>query len=68
MNNESIEERAVVAREALRVDQTRLWYFSKAGFTEEAVGYMRERGILHSDMEQLNGLLQRFGLRKLPEM
>ena len=65
---QTFEERGEVAREALKVDEMRLWYFSKAGFTEEAKGHMRERGILHSDAEQLDDLLQRFGLRKLPEM
>ena len=46
----------------------RLWYFSRKGFTEEAEAYMRERGILHSDEEQLNRLLKLYGLRELPEM
>ena len=65
---QTFEERAEVAREALKVDEMRLWYFSKSGFTDEAEEYMPERGILHSDEEQLNRLLRRFGIRELPEM
>lgn len=65
---QTFEERAEVAREAMKVDEMKLWYFSKSGFTEEAEEYMRERGILHSDEEQLNRLLLRFGIRELPEM
>ncbi len=62
------EERAEVARESLRVERMTLWYFGKSGFTAEAEEYMRERGILHSDEEQLNRLLREYGLRKLPKM
>jgi len=41
------------------------WFFSASGFTEPARKYAQERGILISDLEQVNALLAHFGLKRL---
>ena len=55
-----------VAKEDLEIDVLVPWFFSRSGFTEEAAAYLKEKGYLYSDEAQLNGLLELFGLRKLP--
>jgi len=46
----------------------RVWFFSHDGFTEEAKVLMREKGVLWSTREDLDGLLKEVGLRQLPEL
>lgn len=41
------------------------WYFSKAGFTEEAKERLRQEGIYFSDLDQFNELADLFGLLPL---
>ncbi len=65
---QEFEERMERAMSAVEAEYARRWFVSKSGFAAEAEEYLRERGGVHSDGEQLNYLLQRYGLRKLPEM
>jgi hypothetical protein len=46
----------------------RVWFFSYNGFTEDAESLMKEKGVLRSGRDDLNGLLAHAGLRKLPEL
>ena len=46
----------------------RVWFFSLAGFTDEAVSFMHEKGIFWSILSDLNELLALLGLRTLPEL
>jgi hypothetical protein len=46
----------------------RLWFFAHDGFTEDAKALMREKGVLWSVREDLNGLLESVGLRCLPNI
>jgi len=46
----------------------RLWFFAHDGFTEDAEALMREKGVLWSARDDLDGLLEYLGLRKLPEL
>ena len=46
----------------------RVWFFSHDGFTEEAETLMREKGIFWSVREDLDGLLNEAGLRRLPAL
>ncbi len=64
---EFAEERAEKAKKVYNRETTVLWFFSRMGFTGEAEAYMRERGILHTNEEQLNRLLESFGVSKLPK-
>jgi hypothetical protein len=50
------------------LQKLKLWFFSNSGFTDQALELMREKGILYSNRENLNGLLEYAGLRKLPEL
>ena len=52
--------------EGLRV--LRLWFFAHDGFTGDAEALMREKGVLWSVREDLNGLLECLGLRGLPAL
>jgi len=63
-----LEAMGKIGKEALGEEEVKLWYFSKRGFTDEAMEYMRKQGILHTNEEQLNRLLRRYGLRELPKM
>ena len=46
----------------------RMWFFSYSGFTPEAEQLMYDNGILWSDKQDLNALLEQAGLRCLPEL
>ncbi|MDL1985977.1 MAG: hypothetical protein LWX54_17700 [Deltaproteobacteria bacterium] len=46
----------------------RLWFFAHEGFTEDAEALMREKGVLWSTRQDLDGLLRHVGLRQLPEL
>ncbi len=46
----------------------RLWFFAHDGFTEDAEALMREKGVLWSARDDLDGLLEYLGLRKLPDI
>jgi hypothetical protein len=46
----------------------RLWFFAHDGFTGEAEALMKEKGMLWSVREDLDGLLKSVGLRQLPEL
>ncbi len=46
----------------------RLWFFSYEGFSQPAIDLMSEHGIFWSTGEDLNGLLDYFKLRRLPEL
>ncbi len=46
----------------------RMWFFSYSGFTPEAEQLMFDKGILWSDKQDLNALLEQAGLRCLPEL
>jgi hypothetical protein len=52
--------------EGLRI--LRLWFFAHDGFTEDAKALMYEKGVLWSVRENLDGLLEWLGLRKLPRL
>ena len=41
--------------------QVTRWYFSKQGFTEEAINLLQAEGIYYSDVEQFNALANVFG-------
>lgn len=44
------------------------WLFAYAGLTAEAEAHARSKGVLWSDIEDFNGLLDSVGLRRLPEL
>lgn len=46
----------------------RVWFFAHDGFTEEAEGLMKEKGVLWSTREDLDALLKHVGLRQLPDL
>jgi len=46
----------------------RLWFFAHDGFTGEAEALMKEKDMLWSVREDLDGLLKSVGLRQLPEL
>jgi len=46
----------------------RLWFFAHDGFTEDAEALMLKNGVLWSVREDLDGLLECIGLRRLPEL
>ena len=52
--------------EGLRI--LRLWFFAYDGFTEDAEALMCEKSVLWSVREDLDGLLDCIGLRRLPEL
>jgi len=47
-------------------EDRRLWFFSKAGFSEEAGKKLRTLGIWHSDVHGFNLLCQAVGIGMLP--
>jgi hypothetical protein len=46
----------------------RLWFFARDGFSPEAEARMAEEGVLWSDREDLDALLDHVGLKRLPEV
>jgi hypothetical protein len=46
----------------------KVWFFAYDGFTPEAESLMKENGFLWSDRADLDSLLIRVGLKKLPEV
>ncbi|OQY59008.1 MAG: hypothetical protein B6245_08825 [Desulfobacteraceae bacterium 4572_88] len=64
---EFAEERAETGRKVYNLETTVLWFFSRMGFSKNAGAYMKERGILHTDEEELNSLLESFGVSRLPK-
>jgi len=44
------------------------WMFAYSGLTAEADIYARSKGVLWSDINDFNNLLEQVGLRKLPEL
>ena len=55
-------------REGEYLKTLRLWLFSRNGATEKARELMREHGVLWSDGDDLNRLLEIAGLRNLPDL
>ena len=47
---------------------TRMWLFAYRGLTGDAKEFAKKHGILWSDIEEFNELLEHLGLRKLPEL
>ena len=60
------ESACKVAEEVIRGEIITRWYISTCGFTQESESYLSENGFLYSNREQINQLLQYFGLRELP--
>ena len=56
---------AKVALQTWRCQQMTGWYISKSGFTPAAEKLLQSSGFLYSTWEQVNQLLQLFGLRTL---
>jgi hypothetical protein len=65
---ETFLRKGEVVREAEGKDLQvlRLWFFAHDGFTEEAEALMKEKDMLWSVREDLDGLLEHVGLRCLP--
>lgn len=59
------EEAAQVATETYKIDYPTKWIFSKSGFTRQARQEMERRGMLYSDIDQVNDLLNLFGIERL---
>jgi hypothetical protein len=57
----------VKEREGKYLKSLRLWLFAYDGVTESAEALMREHGVLWSDKNDMNQLLEGAGLRRLPE-
>ncbi|MCP4345501.1 MAG: hypothetical protein GY795_08235 [Desulfobacterales bacterium] len=64
---EFAEQRAETGKKVYNREKTVLWFFSRKGFSEKAEKYMKERGILHTNEEELNSLLESFGVSRLPK-
>ncbi|MCF8109198.1 MAG: hypothetical protein K9J81_09420 [Desulfohalobiaceae bacterium] len=45
-----------------------MWFFSHSGFTPEAEAFLQDKGILYSEKDDLNALLDLAGHRRLPEL
>ena len=58
----------VKEREKEHLERLRLWIFAHDGFTREAEKLMEENRVLWSAREDLDGLLETVGLRKLPDL
>lgn len=58
----------VLEHERGGVKVLRMWFFSYSGFTPEAEQLMFDNGVLWSDKQDLNALLEQAGLRCLPEL
>ncbi len=67
---ESLVRKAEAVREAEGegLDTLRVWFSACDGFTEEAEGLMKEKGLFWSTREDLDGLLNTVGLRQLPDL
>jgi len=57
-----------VAIKTFKGEEVTRWYISTGGFTKPAMKYLKEKGFLHSNREEVNKLLRLFGLRRLPVM
>ena len=55
-----------VAAEVIGGEEITRWYVSTSGFTQDATDYLNKHEFLYSDRNQINQLLQHFGLRELP--
>ncbi|MDM8518772.1 hypothetical protein QUF64_01895 [Anaerolineales bacterium HSG6] len=64
---EIVLRKAAFVKEELEADVVWVWYFANDGFTDEALELMTAEGVLWSVREDLNGLLDHVGLRRLPE-
>ncbi|MBF0202706.1 MAG: restriction endonuclease, partial [Desulfamplus sp.] len=58
----------VLEHEGEGLEDLKLWYFSFSGFTGDAIKFMTQNGIMFSDRDDLNELLDIAGLRRLPEL
>ena len=63
---EKLLEKADMVKQECDPDFVRVWFFSHGGFTQEAKAFMKEKGVLWSTREDLDGLLDHTGLRRLP--
>ena len=50
------------------LETMRVWFFVHDGFTDKPEGLMKEKGVLWSVREDLDGLLESVGLRCLPDV
>ena len=50
------------------LETMRVWFFSHDGFTNKAEDLMKEKDVLWSVREDLDGLLESVGLRRLPNI
>ncbi len=67
MVKEFVENKAEIAKKEFKRENTVLWFFSRSGFTPEAELYMKDRGVLYTNEEQLNELLTLFEVNTLPK-
>ena len=67
---ESLLRKADALREAEGegLETMRVWFFAHDGFTKKAEGLMKEKGVIWSVREDLDGLLESVGLRHLPNI
>ena len=59
---------AKMAREERNPPVLRIWLFAHEGLSPKAMKLAKKQGILWSTREDLDGLLEYLGLRKLPEL
>jgi len=57
-----------VAIKTFKGEEVTRWYISTGDFTRPAIKYLKEKGFLYSNREEVNKLLRWFGLRELPVM
>jgi len=50
------------------LETMRVWFFAHDGFTEKAEGLMKKKDVLWSVRDDLDGLLESVGLRRLPNI
>jgi hypothetical protein len=62
------EAEAVREAEGEGLETLKVWFSACDGFTDEAEGLMKEKGILWSTRADLDGLLNSVGLRQLPNL
>ncbi len=67
---ESLVRKAEAVREAEGegLETLKVWFSACDGFTDEAEGLMKEKGILWSTRADFDGLLNSVGLRQLPNL
>ena len=67
---ESLLRKAEVLREAEGegLETMRVWFFAHDGFTEKAEDIMKKKDVLWSVRDDLDGLLESVGLRRLPDI